>query len=353
MQITALGVILQLTVSDISQLAAAIAAAIIMIGFVFFAGLRSAAFAAAVKDILMLLIVVTLSLTAASHVGAISIIDIFKQIEIRFPDAGTLPGRQPAANLGTVWIMTTAVNVGLSSYVFPQMFQLCYAATDEWAIRRNAVFQPLYSLSYFLVILLGFGALLAGTHPLGNDPNAVLLQFVSDHYHPWLVGIFTGTACLLALVPGSVLLLTAGSIFTRNVVLPLRPRLNEQSTLLISRLSTVGFAVIAVWLTVGGSQSLVQIALSAYTSIGMLAPGVFLALLWRRATALGVAAGLAVGYAVLLLPAFQPYWDMMPEVNRGLVAMSLNALIVVIVSMLLNARASQAALTSQATNASA
>ena len=53
----------------------------------------------------------------------------------------------------------------------------------------------------------------------------------------------------------------------------------------------VGFAAIAVWLTVGGNKSLVQIALSAYTSIGMLAPGVFLAFLWPRTTAVGVGDG--------------------------------------------------------------
>ena len=343
MQITALGLILQLTVGDISQVTAAVAAAIIMIGFVFLAGLRSAAFAAGVKDVLMLLAVVLLSLTVASHVGAASIVDVFRELERRYPGVGALPGRQPDSGLGTIWLMTTAMNVGISAYVFPQMFQLCYAATDAWALRRNAVFQPLYSLCYFFIILLGFGALLVGTQPIGGDLNAVLLQFVSDRYPAWAVGVFTGTACLLALVPGSVLLLTAGSIFARNVVLPLRPGLGEGHTLLISRTSMVGFAAIAVWLTVGGSKSLVQIALSAYTSIGMLAPGVFLAFLWPRTTAVGVAAGLAVGYTAMLLPSFEPLWAMVPQVNRGLVAMILNAAVVLLVSAVRPARSVPAA----------
>ena len=120
MQITALGLILQLTVGDISQVTAAVAAAIIMIGFVFLAGLRSAAFAAGVKDVLMLLAVVLLSLTVASHVGAASIVDVFRELERRYPGVGALPGRQPDSGLGTIWLMTTAMNVGISTYVFPR-----------------------------------------------------------------------------------------------------------------------------------------------------------------------------------------------------------------------------------------
>lgn len=332
-QITALSLILRLTVGDLSQAGAAVSAAAVMVAFVFFTGLRSAAFAAGVKDVLMIVIVVTLSVTVASHVGAASISDIFHQVQARFPGIGSLPGRQPSAGLDSIWLMTAALNVALGVYILPQMFQLCYSARDAAAIRRNAVFQPLYSLSYFFIILLGFAALLAGTQPAGGDPNAVLLQFVIDRYPAWAVGLLTGTACLLALVPGSVLLLTAGSIFSRNVVLPLRPGLSDRTTLLISRGSMICFAAIAVWLTVRGSRSLVEIGLSAYASIGMLAPGVFLAFLWPRTSASGVAAGLVAGYCAMLLPIFEPLWALIPNVERGLVALAINAAIAIAVSV--------------------
>jgi SSS family solute:Na+ symporter len=331
-QITALSLILRLTVADMSQLSAAISAAVIMVAFVFSTGLRSAAFAAGVKDVLMILIVVALSATVAHHVGASSILDIFHQVEASFPGITSLPGRQPSARLDSTWLMTAALNVALGTYILPHMFQLCYSASDTKALRRNAVLQPLYSLSYFFIILLGFAALLAGTQPVDGDLNAVLLQFVTDRYPTWAVGLLSGTACLLALVPGSVLLLTAGSIFSRNVVLPLCPSLSDRTTLLISRGSMIGFAAVAVWLTVGGNRSLVEIGLSAYASIGMLAPGVFLAFLWPRTSAIGVAAGLLAGYTAMLLPAFEPLWAMIPSVEPGLVAMAINAVIVLAIS---------------------
>ena len=222
--------------------------------------------------------------------------------------------------------MTAALNVALGNWILPHLFQLCFSAGSEATIRRNAIWQPIYSLSYFFIILLGFGALLAGTQPEGGDTNAVLLQFVADRYPAWAVGIFAGTACLLALVPGSVLLLTAGSIFSRNILLPMRPGLSDRASLLASRLSMIVFAAIAVWLTLGGSKSLVEIGLSAYAAIGMLAPGVYFAFIWKRAHAAGVFAGIVAGYLALLLPQAQRLWTMLlPGWDHGLVAMAINA----------------------------
>ncbi|MXP29292.1 sodium:solute symporter family protein [Porphyrobacter algicida] len=338
-QITALALVLRLSLhQDISATTAAIASAVLMLLFVFSAGLRSAAFAAAVKDILMVAIVIALSATVASHVGAASIGDIFRQVEASHPGIGNLPGRVANSGLTSTWMMTAAINVALGTFIFPHMFQLTYSAADPWAIRRNAVFQPLYSLSYFFIILLGFGALAVGTMPPGGDPNAALLQFVADRYPAWAVGIFAGTACLLALVPGAVLLLTAGSIFSRNVVLPLVPNLEDRAVLLISRLSMILFAAAAVYLTIGATQSLVDIGLTAYASIGMLAPGVFLAFLWPRTNATAVFSGILVGYGLLLIPQAVRIFSLFPNWDTGLVAMIANALVTVMVTLISTSR---------------
>ena len=178
-------------------------------------------------------------------------------------------------------------------------------------------------------------ALLAGTQPPGGDANAALLQFVSDRYPPWAVGVFAGTACLLALVPGSVLLLTASAIFTRNIVRPLRPGISERAMMLTSRLAMIVFAGIAVWLTLGATRSLVEIGLSAYAAIGMLAPGVYLAFTWKRAHAIGVFIGIVAGYCALLLPPAQAFWNgYFPEWDHGLLAMATDAIVTILICAL-------------------
>ena len=337
-QITALSLVLRMTVGDVSPVVSAIAAATLMVAFVFFAGIRSAAFAAGVKDILMAVIMVILCTTVASHVGASSILDIFAKVEALHVGIGRLPGIQPGAGLGEAWLMNQAISVAIGTYIFPHMFQLCFSASDEWTVRRNAIWQPIYSLSYFFIILLGLAALVAGVHPPGGDMNGALLQFVSDRYPAWTIGVLIGTVYLLALVPGSVLLLTAGSIFSRNIYLQIWPQTSERACLRISRLAMIGFAAVAVWLTIDGSGSLVEIGLSAYKAIEMLAPGVFLGFLWRRTHAVGVAAGLAAGYAAMLWPWMVDTGAFAAEIDPALKAMLLNALVTVVVSLTLPRR---------------
>jgi SSS family solute:Na+ symporter len=334
-QLVSLSLIVQLALGGIlSTTAAVIVAAIVMLAFVYLAGLRSAAFAAAVKDVLMVLVVVLLSATVAAKVGAASMFDVFRLAEQAHPGIGRLPGVDPTSPTGPVWLMTSALNVALGNWVFPHLFQVSYAAKSGQAIRRNAVWQPLYSLAYFFIILLGFAALLAGTKPAGGNLNGALLQFVTDKYPAWLVGLVAGTGFLLALAPGSVLLLTSGSLFARNVVTPFKKNLDDRSALLLSKVSMVGFAAIAVWLTLGQSKSLVDILLYAYSAIGMLAPAVFLGFLWRRTTAIGVLAGIVVGFVALLAPFAKNFWAAhLPDWEPGLIAMAINFAVTVLVSL--------------------
>jgi SSS family solute:Na+ symporter len=333
-QLTALTLVFRLTLgSALGAPQAAVLAAVAMLAFVYLAGLRSAAFAAGVKDVLMIALVVMLSVTVADKVGASSMLDVFRRTQELHPGIGRLPGLQPEAGLSNTWLVTAALNVALGTWIFPHMFQLCFSARNANTIRRNAIWQPLYSLSYFFILLLGFAALLAGTQPEDGNLNAVLLQFVADRYPPWAVGLLAGTVCLLALVPGSILLLAAASIFGRNVVLPMRPQLGDVAQVWVARAAMVVFAAIAVWLTLTSNESLVAVGLSAYAAIGMLAPGVFLGFLWQRANAAGVLAGLVAGYCTLLLPAGKAAATaLFPEWDSGLVAMGVNALVVVLVS---------------------
>jgi solute:Na+ symporter, SSS family len=342
-QITALSLVIRLTVGpEVSSLQAALAAVTIMLMFVYVAGLRSAAFAASIKDVLMIVAIVALSVTVAEKVGASSMFDVYRMAQEQYPGIGAFPGLKPEAGLTSTWLITAAINIALGTWIFPHMFQLIYAAKGVDTIRRNAVWQPLYSLCYFFIILLGFAALLAGTQPADGNSNAVLLQFVTDQYPAWAVGLLAGAVALLALVPGSILLLGAATIFGRNVVLPLNRGASDGAVLWWSRGAMIVFAAAAVWLTLTSNKSLVDIGLSAYAAIGMLAPGVFLVFVWPRVNAFGVTAGIVAGYLALLLPAATALWkQLLPQWDTGLVAMIVNAIVVVVVSLLTPARATR------------
>ncbi|VVD59251.1 sodium:solute symporter family protein [Pandoraea anhela] len=334
-QMVGLGLIVQLALGGVISTAASIVVAgLLMIAFVFVAGLRSAAFAAGVKDVLMVVVVVLLSATVASKVGAASLLDLFGMAEARHPGIGKFPGIDPASPTTAIWLMTSAINLALGNWVFPHLFQISYSAHTATAIRRNAIWQPLYSLAYFFIILLGIGALLANTQPPGGNLNGALLQFVSERYPAWMVGLVAGTGSLLALAPGALLLLTAGSVFTRNIVQPFRPNLSERTALILSRGSLIAFTACAVYLSISQKGSLVSILFAAYSAIGMLAPAVFFGFLWKRTTAVGVLAGLITGFTALLAPFAAHYWAaVLPQWEPGLIAMAINACTVIAVSL--------------------
>jgi len=73
---------------------------------------------------------------------------------------------------------------------------------------------------------------------------------------------------------------------------------------------------------------------AAKSAIGMLGPGVFLAFLWQRTTAWGVLAGILTGFIALLAPFAQPLWASWSGWEVGLIAMGINAITVICVSLL-------------------
>jgi len=68
-------------------------------------------------------------------------------------------------------------NIGY--WMWPHQFQLTCSAKSGDAIRKNAIFQPLYALSYFFIFLIGFAALLV--LPKLKDSNAALLTLISTY----------------------------------------------------------------------------------------------------------------------------------------------------------------------------
>jgi SSS family solute:Na+ symporter len=91
-QLVSLSLIVQLTVGNaVSPTAAVILGAVLMLAFVVLAGLRSAAFSAAIKDILMIVIVVLLSVTVAGKVGASSPLDVLRLVENAHPGIAKFP----------------------------------------------------------------------------------------------------------------------------------------------------------------------------------------------------------------------------------------------------------------------
>ena len=129
---------------------------------------------------------------------------------------------------------------------------------------------------------------------------------------------------------GSLLLLSAGTIFTRNIAQPICGALSEAASLRLSRAALVCFAALAAFLSISDGSSW-----CASCSMLTRRSACWRRSVWRRATAYGVLAGLVAGFVALLAPFASSYWSRaVPEWEPGLIAMAINALVLIAVSLL-------------------
>lgn len=339
-QLTGLALILRTLFGDgMSNTWYVVIAGAAVAAFVLAGGMRSVALGSVVKDLLLLVVLLVIAVTAANAAHVDGWGGIFDAVAQKHQSAATLPGMAGGTSTNTWWWMSFLLLTPIGAFVLPHSFQVSYTARDIGTIRRNQIVQPLYSLFYILIIVIALAALLAQPGLKGAEANGSLLLFVRDHSPGWLVGLLAGAGILVALVPTGVLLLTCGSLFTRNVYPLLRKEPGDREQLRVSRIAVVVLAVLAVTVTATQNSALVNVMVNVYNAIGQLAPALFLSLLWRRITALGALCGVIVGTAGIVLPPLNAALLSLcpPGTVIGLPALVLNIVVTVLVSLVTRA----------------
>ncbi|MGW4485664.1 sodium:solute symporter family protein [Amycolatopsis sp. NPDC004368] len=333
-QLTGLSLILGSLFGDsLPSLAYVIAGGVLVAAFVLVGGMRSAAFTAVVKDVLLIAVLLVIAVGAASAAGSSGPMGVFDTLKDTQPHAATLPGLKGTAATNSWWWMSFLLITPLGSFALPHMFQVSYTAKDVTTIRRNQVIQPLYSLFYVLIVLIALAAVLALPNLPDKQANASLLIFVHDNFPSWVIGLLGGAGILVALVPTAVLILTASSLFSRNVVGGVSKRLAGSLTL--SRAGVVVFTAIVVVLVANSTSKLLSIMTNVYSAVGQLAPALFLSMLWRRVTAVGLAAGAVCGGLIVGVPQLGAIFahTVPPGTVIGLPALVVNLVVTVLVSL--------------------
>ncbi|QSO47281.1 sodium:solute symporter family protein [Alicyclobacillus mengziensis] len=335
LQFTGLSLIIQVVFHGaVNKNMAVLVSGLIILAFVFTAGLRSTAFAAVVKDAFMILVLVavTVSLGAMTHLGSIG--HIFSLMHQKHPSYARLPGLKPKVHYTSLWFMSTIMMTNVGYWMWPQQFQFTASAKSGDTVRRNAIFQPLYALSYFFILLIGFAALL--TLPHLKNSNSALLALIAHSYPQWFLGVVGGAAMLIAVVPCAGLLLTLGTIFSKNIYRGVfAPKSSDRTVLSVSRIAIVVATAISLWLTLNSSSTIVNILLVAYSAVSQIGPAFILSLLWRRVTAAGVLVGSIVGLVGITVPSVIHFETSIAfTMNHGFVALLLNIIATVFVSLI-------------------
>lgn len=329
LQITGVGIIVSVASFDAIGRTTAMAIAVaLLVAFVFASGVRAVAWVSVVKDALMLVAAVSIGIgIPLIHFGGIG--PMFAALVHERPAHLTMPGA--THNLGHAWYISTVLLTSLGFYMWPHLFGAAFTAKSADALRRNAVVMPLYTLTLAFIFFAGFATVLLA--PGLSNGDLALLTVVRQSFPPWFLGVIGGAGALTAMVPAAILILTAATLFAKNLYRPLlAPAMTDDQVAKLARAMVVVLGLISLALAVFSSTTLVSLLLMGYAGVTQFFPGVVLGLYWPRVSTRAVFAGMIAGVvtAVVLMLSHRDPWF---GVSAGFLALCLNFLIVAALSL--------------------
>jgi len=152
---------------------------------------------------------------------------------------------------------------------------------------------------YVAVGIIPVGLALVGARILPGleDPEQILPRMALQHFPLWFYAIFAGSLISAILSTVDSALLAAASLVSHNLIVPLRPEMEDRSKLRLARVCVVVFGIVSYLLALHaeGVYALIETA-AAFASSGVLVSASF-GLFSRIGGARSAAAALLVGAA--------------------------------------------------------
>ncbi|OYV28757.1 MAG: hypothetical protein B7Z81_15535 [Acidocella sp. 20-61-6] len=313
-----------------------IAGAAVVTLYVIVSGIRGSAWTSIVKDIAIVLIAIFLGLYLPYHYngglgGMFHAVDTAKPGFLAFPATGK----------SVAWFISTVLLTACGFFMWPHSFGAAFSARSAGVFRKNAILLPLYQLVLLFIFFVGFTAALVVPGLKGSATNMALLKITVAAFPPWMVGIVGATGVLTALVPGSLIMMTAATLFSRNIVAALRPQ-SDETTVQLAKILVPVVAAIGCYFAISGSDTIVALLLMGYSFVTQLFPAL-IASLWPRnkVTAPGAISGIlaGVGTVIYLTMANETIGKLFPtlpqivkDLNVGIIALIVNVAVLAVVS---------------------
>jgi SSS family solute:Na+ symporter len=320
LQITGVGMILEVaSFGDITRRQAMTICVMLLVAFVFANGVRAVAWVSVIKDGLMLLAAVCIGIAIPyAHFGGIG--PMFAALAQAHPQHLTMPGA--TVSQGHAWYVSTVLMSSAGFYMWPHAFGSMFTAKSADTLRRNAVVMPLYTLTLAFIFFAGFASVLIV--PGLKDGDLAMLTVVRSTFPAWLLGLIGGAGALTAMVPASIFILTAATLFAKNLIRPvLAPAMSDDQVAQLARAMVIVLGLISLYLAIVSSSTLASLLLMGYAGVSQFFPGVVLGIYWRRVTMTGVFCGMVAGVGTdvfLMLTHRDPFFG----INAGFLALCLN-----------------------------
>jgi SSS family solute:Na+ symporter len=310
--------------------AGALIAYLVVLIYVFYAGVRGVAWTNVFQGAFMVMTAWVLGLYLAYHLyGGPS--EMFRQIAQANP-AHLLVG--PGTKMSFAAFASALLVSVLGFSMWPHLFMKAYTAKSERVLKQTIVFYPTFAIFLVPVLFIGFaGIMQVRPEELGAADRILPWMFSHMQFPPVAVGLILAAALAAAMSTQDTITHAAGSIFAQDFVEVLKKeKHSDKEATLWVRVSVVCFGAVSYLVAIFGGQTLVALLLGAYGSIVQLLPLAAATFFWPRATTAGAICGILTGvlynYAIVLkiIPKF---WD----VHAGIQGLVLNFVVLIVVSL--------------------
>ena len=231
-------------------------------------------------------------------------------------------------------------------YLLPQSFSIVLSANGEKSLRKNAITLPVYTLLLLFVFFIGFAAFIQIPGLQGADGDLSLLRLAIQTFDPWVIGIIGAAGLLTALVPASVMLMSASVGLTKGFYNVIVPKASEKQQLIVSKLFIILIAFIALMFTITGGEALAILNIMSYSLITQLAPALFFSFAKNNLiNKYGAIAGIITGVSIVLyatianvkLVTFIPSIPhAINDISTGAIALIINLVVTFAVTLVTN-----------------
>ncbi|TCP21061.1 SSS family solute:Na+ symporter [Scopulibacillus darangshiensis] len=307
--------------------------------YVTISGIHGSAWTSVIKDILMFIIIIFIAIYLPFHYyGGIK--PMFQTVGTVKPEMLTLPDSGNSIS----WYVSSCILFALGAYMWPHMFGASLSAKSAKVLKRNNILTPIYQLVMVLVLFIGFTAVLQVPGLKGAEVDRALFELVKRTFDPWFVGVIGGAGLLTALVPTSMLLMTAATLMSKNIYQTLKPQTSDQQLSRLTRILVPILALVSLYLTFKGGNTIVALLLMAYGFVVQLFPAVFFSLLKRNpVTVQGAFAGTFIGVAIVayvtvsgttISTLFPQLPQFIKDMDIGIIAVVLNIVFMLFISLI-------------------
>ena len=273
---------------------------VVAVGYLIAGGLRSVYWTDAVQGIWMYLAVWVGALVIAYQAFG-GPIQLWQAVSRERPDLLTLPGPNGFFRPGMWFGLTIVLSFGI---VFqPHMMLRYYSAASARTVKWLGATTPLYLMTLYIpAALVGLGG--AVVMPGLEVPDRIFPELLMVYAPAWLTGLILAGAAAAAMSTVDSILHANMTVLTRDIYQRyLAPDREPAHYINVGRLAAILIMIIASWLALSGTDSLVVIVSMSGAGALQLMPGILNVCFptRRTLTSSGMVAGVIAGLITLYL----------------------------------------------------